>query len=102
MNHEEIKNKRITNKTTRRNPEETGRKKGVKKMNMNHNRIPRTFKKIIADLLVDSTAGKPARYEIVKRGSDYIGTNLETGKIYGMFVSHLRNPDVFHIVNIIF
>ena len=68
-----------------------------------HNRIPRNFKKIIGHIIVDSSAGKPAQWEIIKRTDDgaYIGTNLETRKEYRMFVSHLQNPDIFRIQNII-
>lgn len=67
---------------------------------MKHNVIPRNFKAIIANCLVNSSAGKPTKWIITHDGY-YRGYNTSDGKFYQMFVSHLRNPAFFEIVEII-
>lgn len=70
-------------------------------MQKKQNCIPRNFKKIVGEALLQSSAGAPAKWEIIKDDCGYHGTNLSTGKNYRMSVSNLRNPDFFRITEII-
>ncbi len=65
---------------------------------MKSNRIPRTFERIVATALFGEFKGH--RFTITKDELGYHGRDEETGKDYSMFVSHLRNADLYHFEGI--
>ena len=70
-------------------------------MNNKKNRIPRNFNRITGKLLIETSAGKPAEYHVYKNNYGYLGLNLSTGKYFYMFISMLRNAEIFQITEII-
>lgn len=70
-------------------------------MDNKKNRIPRQFNRITGKLLIETSAGKPAEWHIFKNDDGYLGLNLSTGKYFTMFVSMLRNAEIFQITEII-
>lgn len=70
-------------------------------MDSKKNRIPRNFNRITGKLLIETSAGKPAEYHVYKNDYGYLGLNLSTGKYFYMFVSMLRNAEIFQITEII-
>ena len=62
------------------------------------NRIPRTFKSILATPLFGDVNGK--QMVITKDEQGYHGRELATGKEWGIFVAHLRNENCFRIDSI--
>lgn len=64
------------------------------------NHIPRKFNRIVAELLIETNAGKPATYHIYKNDNGYLGININTGKRWCIFPSHLKNPAVYRIISV--
>ena len=62
------------------------------------NRIPRNFKSIIGTFLSGNAEG--IRMVITKDDRGYHGKEIETGREWGLFVSHLRIPEIFKIEEI--
>ena len=67
------------------------------------NRIPRKFDHIIVETVHGTSAGEVGRrFKVTKDPySGYLGVDLVNGKRWSMFVSHLRNPEIYKIVEII-
>lgn len=71
-------------------------------MQKNQNVIPRKFKYIIGELLIDTSAGKRGlRMKIDKDNGYYHGIDLDNGKEYQVFVGMLRNIECFKVLEII-
>lgn len=70
---------------------------------MKANRIPRNFKHLIVESVHGNSAGGAGqRFDVVKDPyNGYIGTNIETGERWAMFVSHLRNIEFYKIIEIV-
>ena len=64
------------------------------------NRIPRNFKTITGTYLSGNAKG--IRMIITKDETGYHGREANTGKMWSVFVSHLRIPELFKIENIEF
>ena len=62
------------------------------------NRIPRNFKSITGTF--NHGNAQNVRMVITKDEQGYHGTETETGKKWGIFVSHIRNSDLFTIESI--
>lgn len=79
-----------------------GQKWRYKTMQKNQNVIPRKFKYIIGELLIDTSAGKSGlRMKIDKDNGYYHGIDLDNGKEYQVFVGMLRNIECFKVLEII-
>ena len=71
-------------------------------MKKNHAVIPRKFKYIIGELLIDTSAGKRGlRMKIDKDNGYYHGIDLDNGKEYQVFIEMLRNIECFKVLEII-
>ena len=71
-------------------------------MKKNRNVIPRKFKYIIGELLVNTNGGKiGSRMKIDKENGYYHGIDLDSGKEYQVFVSMLRNIEIFKVLEVI-
>ena len=79
-----------------------GQKWRYKTMRKNQNVIPRKFKYIIGEWLVNTSAGKRGlRMKIDKDDGYYHGVDLDNGKEYQVFVEMLRNIESFKVLEII-
>lgn len=70
-------------------------------MNKSVNHIPRNFTMICATCICETSAGKPSKWFIWRDYSGYHGINHNSGKIYSMFPSHIRDPHIYRIDAII-
>ena len=64
------------------------------------NRIPRNFKIIIATCISGNAEG--CRMVITKDDGGYHGREIDTGRTWRLFPSHIRNPHVFEIESVEF
>ena len=62
------------------------------------NRIPRKFDTIIATPLCGNAEGR--KLSITKDERGYHGREIETGKMWAIFISHLRNENFYRIEKI--
>lgn len=68
---------------------------------MKHNRIPRKWHKIIGKLLVDTNMDRAGDIiYIYHTDSKYLTVNTRTGKHAYMFLSHIRNAEIFEVLAI--
>lgn len=68
---------------------------------MKNNRIPRVFNCIVGKMLVETSASKPRDIlHVFKNDSGYLALNTRTGKYAYVFVSMLRNKEVFELIEI--
>lgn len=67
------------------------------------NTIPKKIKRILAELLCYTNSGKPGDiFEIVPNEMGGLsGTNINTEKEWYIFLSTLRNENVFRIIEIV-
>ena len=71
-------------------------------MKKNHNVIPRKFKYIIGETLINTSAGKRGlRMKIDKDDGYYHGIDLDSGKEYQVFVEMLRNIEFFKVLEVV-
>jgi len=71
-------------------------------MKKNHNVIPRKFKYIIGETLINTSAGKRGlRMKIDKDDGYYHGIDLDSGKEYQVFIGMLRNIEVFKVSEVV-
>lgn len=70
-------------------------------MKKNHNVIPRKFKYIIGEWLIDTSAGKSGLMKIDKENGYYHGIDLDSGKEYHVFVEMLRNIEIFKVLEVV-
>lgn len=69
---------------------------------MKNNRIPRVFNCIVGKMLVETSASKPGDIlHVFKNDSGYLALNTRTGKYAYIFVSMLRNKEVFELIEIL-
>lgn len=65
------------------------------------NVIPRSFTRITAQQLTESSGGKPGDlWHVYRNDSGLLGLNKRTGKYYYMFLAHLRAPELFKFIEI--
>jgi hypothetical protein len=66
-----------------------------------NNRIPRKFYSITGEMLIDTSESKPGdEIHIYKNDFGYLGYNTRTNRHFYMFVSMIRNADVFRVIEI--
>lgn len=68
---------------------------------MKNNRIPRVFNRIVGKMLVKTSASNPGDIlHVFKNDFGYLALNTRTGKYAYVFVSMLRNKEVFELIEI--
>lgn len=68
---------------------------------MKNNRIPRNFYSITGKILIDTSETKADDIiHVTKNDCGYLGCNVRTGKYFYIFVSMLRNSEIFQIIEI--
>jgi len=71
---------------------------------MKNNRIPRNFNQIKAVNNLETSGGRPGDvFEITRNtyGGNLHGTNTRTGESFYIFISHLRIPEAWTILEIV-
>lgn len=67
-----------------------------------HNRIPRKFYSITGEMLVNTSESMPGDViHVTKNDYGYLGYNTRTGRHFYIFISMLRNAEIFRITEII-
>lgn len=68
---------------------------------MSKNRIPRKFNSITGKVLIETNMNKPGDIiHVYKNDCGYIAYNERTGKYFYIFVSMLRNAEIFELMEI--
>ena len=69
---------------------------------MKTNRIPRNFNHLLVEAKTSNNASNIGDRFIVTKDEcgRYIGTNMQTHKEWQMFVSHLRNPNYYELIDV--
>lgn len=68
------------------------------------NRIPRKFYSLTGKMLIETNMDKPGDIlHIYKNdcGTGYLALNTRTGKYCYTFVSMLRNPEIFELLEVV-
>ena len=66
-----------------------------------NNRIPRRFNRIIGEMLIDTSHTKTGDIiHVYKSDFGYLALNTRTNLYIYMFVSMIRNGDIFRIISI--
>lgn len=66
------------------------------------NRIPRKFNTITGKMLIDTNCNKRGdELRIYKEDSGYHALNVRTGERFHMFLSMLRDGDIFQMTEVI-
>lgn len=67
-----------------------------------NNRIPRKFYSITGEMLISTSESKPGDIiHIYKNDFGYLGYNPRTNRHFYMFVSMIRNADIFRIMEVL-
>lgn len=65
---------------------------------MINNRIPRKFARITGEMLIETTETRPGDIvRVWKNDSGYLGYNPRTNRYFYIFVSMLRNAEIFKL-----
>lgn len=68
---------------------------------MKNNKIPRKFNRIVGKMRIDTNMSKTSDIlHISKTDNGYLAFNTRTEKYATMFVSMIRNSEVFELVSI--
>lgn len=69
---------------------------------MASNRIPRQFTRITGEMLIETTEARPGDIiRVYKNDMGYCAYNLRTNRHFYMFVSMLRNAEIFKLQEVL-